>query len=257
MKQPSSIFNGHEINKHMKSLIYPNTFMLTGYFTIASICSFGQKTEINLNAYSGIFSYIGNGSTSSSKIISGIFVKPFTANTYGKNGAFSFSLETQVIKNTKTHFLYGIGLAYESLISRVRIDSVVFNGEVIRLIEPTFDANGKTKLTNTYLNLNPFVGKRFIRGMLSFDVLTGIDLGLCLTSHEDGSATDTSKRVVVTNNDEPRPAIDFRPRIQLKAQYKKVGILFGYSFGLTNYQTTGNSKVYTNFLRMGLSYAIR
>ena len=50
---------------------------------------------------------------------------------------------------------------------------------------------------------------------------------------------------------------DFRSRIQLKTQLNKVGLLAGYSIGLTNFQTQDNPKAYSSFLRLGVSYQLK
>ena len=232
---------------------YSKTFLLIIFLTFNSIYSFSQKTEFNINIYSGLFSYRGSGATSVSQIETGFF-NYYTSDIYGKKSAFSISYEGQVIRKTKENFLFGIGLSYDFLNSNVTINKVVYNGEVVRM---PYDANGNTKLKNTYINVNPFLGKRFIKNKITFDLLAGVDLGFCLKSNEKGSAITTiSKIEYSTDNKRDKPKIDFRPRIQFKAGYKRCGIILGYSLGLANYQTFGNAKAYSNFLRAGISYKL-
>ena len=87
---------------------------------------FGQKNEIFVNAYSGLFKYRGNGSTTNSILEAGVVPQSSTLNIYGKRPAFSFAVEAQLIRNTKTHFLYGAGIGYEALISNVKINQVAY-----------------------------------------------------------------------------------------------------------------------------------
>ena len=73
-------------------------FLLVFLLLASSQFSYGQKTEINLNAYSGLFSFRGDGSSSTSWINFNPYTSPdkFTLNPYGKKSKFSYSLELQV-----------------------------------------------------------------------------------------------------------------------------------------------------------------
>ena len=229
------------------------TFLLILFLTFNSIYSFSQKTEFNINIYSGLFYYRGSGATSISQIENGF--KYYTTDVYGKKSAFSVSYEGQVIKRTKKDFLFGIGLSYDFLNSNVIINKVVYNGDYLNHI---YDAHGNTKLKNTYINVNPFVGKRLIKNKITFDLLAGVDLGFCLTSNEKGSAITTISKIEYSaDNKRDKPEIDFRPRVQIKAGYRRGGIILGYSLGLTNYQTLENTKAYSNFFRAGISYKLK
>lgn len=233
------------------------TFLL---FQVLAITSFCQKTELNLNVYSGFFSYTGNGSASSSTINYGIYTPtPYTSNVYGNKSSFSISFEAQVIKNTKSNFLYGLGLSYDLMKSNIKINNVQFSPEVVVINQSyLYDAEGSTKLKNAYFNINPFIGKRFLKNKITLDLLGGFDFGMCLKSIEKGYATVSyTKTEVHSNVSKPYPSIDFRPRIQFKAGYKRTGIMIGYSIGLTNYQSLMTSKAYASFFRFGFCYRVR
>ena len=230
-------------------------------FFISSLNSLAQKTQININAYSGIFSYRGNGVTATSSIITGYpfgvpsVPYPFTKNVYGTGKEFSYSIEIQAIKKGKNNFLYGTGLAFEMLASKIRINTVYYIGDYS---EPVYPAAGSTRLTNSTINVNPFVGKRFSRPKYSMDVLTGIDIGIGLVSREKGSSKRLSDgHEFTTNNKLANPGIDFRPRIQFKAQFNKTGLLLGYSLGITNINRGSNSTVHSGFFRTGISYTLK
>jgi hypothetical protein len=222
--------------------------------------SYAQKTEINFDAYSGLFSFRGAGATSNSYIDSYPFSSipsKFTINPYGKKSAFSYSLEFQGQRITKRKNIYGFGIGFEELISRVHINKIGISGDPAYLHYP---ASGKTELKNTFITFNPFVGHIYSFRKVTFDILTGLDLSFCLESNENGNATTTTKdyhlHLTVQNNKE-KPSIDFRPRIQIKAQINKLGFLAGYSLGLTNYQIPYNPKAYSSFLRLGLGYCLK
>ena len=224
-------------------------------FLVSKQYSYGQKTEIRLNAYSGFFSFHGNGSNSTSWINFNPYTSPslFTSNPYGKKSHFSYSFELQGQRVTNNKNIYGVGLSFERLNSKIAIDTVSENGFLYR----EYSADGKTYLKNSFLTLNPYLGHRYTYRKINFDILAGFDLAFCLKSNEDGNATASNKSVYTTDNEIDKPLIDFRPRIQLNTQFKKVGFLVGYSLGLTNYQIQNNPKAFTRFLRLGLSYQMK
>lgn len=235
-------------------------FITSLLFQILAITSFCQKTQFNFNIYSGFFSYTGNGSASSSTINYGIQTpNPYTSNVYGKRSSFPISFEAQVIRMTKSNFLYGAGLSYDILKSKIKITKAQFSPEVVLINQSyLYDADGNTKLKNEYFNINPFIGKRFSKNKMTLDLLGGFDFGICLKSTEKGNVIITSTNAEVSSNiSKPYPSIDFRPRIQFKAGYKRTGIIIGYSLGITNYQSPITAKAYTKILRLGLSYRFK
>jgi hypothetical protein len=251
-------FNSFECQQTKQSGM--KLFMTLLLFQLLLITSFCQRIEFNLNVYSGVFFYKGNGSASSSTINYGIYLPaPYTSNVYGRKSGFPISFEAQVVKDTRSNFLYGLGVSYDLLNSKIKIDKAQFSPEVIEINQSyLYDAGGNTKLKNAYFNLNPFIGKRFLKTKMTFDVLGGFDFGMCLKSLEEGDATIGSTKVKVHSNvSKPYPSIDFRPRIQFKAGRKRIGIMIGYSLGLTNYHRQDTSKACTRFLRFGFCYRIK
>lgn len=232
-------------------------FFIIIIFLFSVQFSYGQKTEINFNVYSGLFSFRGNGATSNSLIISDPFIPTptkFTDNPYGRRTGFSYAFEFQGQRLSKRKNIYGVGISFEELTSKVNIDKVGISGDPAYLQYP---ANGETKLGNTFVTLNPFVGHRYSSYKITFDLLAGFDLAFCLKSKENGSATTSNQGTFTVENDKTKPSIDFRPRIQIKTEINKFGFLAGYSLGLTNYSTQNNLKAYTSFLRLGLCYQLK
>lgn len=217
--------------------------------------SYGQKIEVNFNAYSGLFSFYGNGATSNSWLNMNPYRSPqkYTTNVYGKKSGFSYAFELQAQKIAKNKNIYGLGISFETLTSKVNINTITEEG----IIYWQYPANGKTTLRNTFITLNPFIGHRFLYHKLTFDLLSGIDLAFCLQSREQGSATNNTKNYnLQSDNKIENPLMDFRPRVQFKTQYDKFGFIAGYSFGLVNFQTQNNTKAYTSFLKLGISYQL-
>jgi hypothetical protein len=215
----------------------------------------GQKTSFNVNVYSGLFSFRGAGATSASSIETGFYIIPgYTKNVYGTGAAFSYAIEGELQRKTAQHILYGAGLSYEKLTSSVTINKVGFSGDPAYLI---YNADGNTRLINTFFNLSTLAGYQFTTGKISLDVLGGLDFATCLSSHEKGSAITENNTTFTTNNMLRKPRLDLRPRIQLKAGYKKMGLILGYSLGLTAYPSREEATTYSRFLRIGFSYTIR
>ena len=239
-------------------------FYITIILLISVQFSYGQKTEINFNVYSGLFSFRGEGAASKSLIYYDDFDGPVTKYTddpYGKGNGFSYALEFQWQRVTKRKNIYGLGISSEELTSKVNIDRILISGDPADFQYP---ASGETKLKNTFITLNPFVGHRYAYYKITIDLLAGFDLAFCMKSKEDGSATTSSATTsnidhfnVNVDNERPKPSIDLRPRIQIKTQINKFGFLAGYSLGLTNYSPQNNSKAYSSFLRLGLSYHLK
>jgi hypothetical protein len=232
-------------------------FFITIILLISVQFSYGQKTEINFNVYSGLFSFRGDGAASKSSIISYPFIhtpRTFTENPYGRGTGFSYALEFQGQRLSKRKNIYGLGISFEELTSKVNIDKVGISGDPAFL---QYAASGETKLENRFITLNPFVGHRYSSYKIKFDLLAGFDLSFCLKSKEYGSATTSNQSTFTVENDKTKSSIDFRPRIQIKTEINKFGFLAGYSLGLTNYSTQNNLKAYTSFLRLGLSYQLK
>ncbi len=242
-------------------IIYKLLFIIL-IFLVSAKLSNAQKTEMYFNVYSGLFSFRGHNTTSNSSIYSlpyPFYAHPtkFTSNPYGRGNAFSYSLEFQAKRLSKRKNIYGLGASVEILTSKVNIDKLIISGDPAAL---TYTANGTTKLKNSFLTLNPFVGHRFFYHKLTFDLLVGSDIAFCLKSKETGEALISDKAYNIrVENEKRKPVIDFRTRIQLKAQMRRYGFLLGYSLGITNYQAPDwyHPKAYTSFLRFGLSYQLK
>ena len=213
-----------------------------------------QTTEYLFNLQSGFFSFRGREAAKVTAIIQEDVVgyPNTTMNHYGKKPGFSYSIEAGIQRITRPAWLYGFGIAFESLQSKVDIDKIFsFRGSE--------DASGRTKLANKFININPYFGKRIIGKKLLMDLSTGIDIGFCLSSHENGFATSITDNYVETDTDRAKPEVDIRPRIQLAAYCQKFGLLLGYSYGMTNYYghlMGSDPEAFSRFLRIGILYRV-
>jgi hypothetical protein len=216
--------------------------------------SHSQKTELRANAYSGLFFFRGSGSTSTSTVHVGDDLGYYNPTPYGRKSAFSYALELQAQRITRQKHLYGIGLGFERLTSRARVDSAsyTFVGKV--------SERGKVTLENDFISFNPYIGHRFIANSITFDLQVGADLAFSTRVYEQAKLT--SQKDVTYRLKKDNHPLDIRPRLQVNAYYNRMGFLVGYSLGLKNlYEYNNpnfvNNKAYANYVRIGVSYRIK
>ena len=214
-----------------------------------------QQNEWSVQIPSGIFSFRGTGSTSSSSyIVSDVASIPnYTNNPYGTGSAYSYGLVINYQRNTKSNLIFGFQTGYESFSSKEKVDQVFAPG-----LSSTAVKEGKTILTNRFINFHPFIGKRISRlRSIDTDLTFGFDFAPCLSSTEHATVETSSGVKYTTTLERHKPSPDFRLRIDLTNYYKKFGLCLGYSYGLTNY-TEGiigqGGGVYSQLIRIGIAY---
>ena len=219
---------------------------------IGNSAVYGQRTEISVQAGSGLFSFYGSNAVS--ETVLSVNGEPFISNPYGRNSGFSYSIAGHVQYVDKNKLVYGIQVGYEQLTSQVAITSTVGDWG------PPIAANGRAKLQNQYLNLNPFVGKRFGTAQISLDATIGLDAAIGLSSRESGKLVDVnSPYFMETGRKLPFPDVDLRPRLSLTGYYRDFGLSIGYSYGLSNYagkRYGTNAEIFSRFWRVGLAYRL-
>ena len=224
-------------------------------FSIYAQCCLGQHREVSFQVNSGLFSFGGASASSTSFInISDVAtISDYTNNPYGTNSAFSYGLGVKVQFITPKNLVYGLGLSYESLSSKLRINEAYGEG--------TWNIDeGKTIFSSDFINLFPAVGRRVkIFDRFDTDFLVGADFGIGLASKEHYSLTTNQGNEISGTNKRELPTLDFRPRIEIISYYKRFGLSIGYSYGLTNYEGDldgGNREAKSRYLRFGLNYRL-
>lgn len=124
--------------------------------------------------------------------------------------------------------------------------------------------NSKTILTNQFINFHPFLGARMhIISGIKTDLTLGSDFGFC-NSSEEKATVHTSQGNYDTKLKRVNPKVDSRLRVDFINYYKHIGLLIGYSYGLTNYEAgmVGASpmpyspKVFSQMIRLGLVFKL-
>lgn len=251
------VFSNHGLKNVMK---YSNTLIKNCLFlTVCCLLvqtGFAQSTELKVNAYSGLFFFKGDGSSSSNVIVHNPQLVPnYSLNAYGRRPGFSYSVELQTQKVTKNKDVFGVSISYEKLTSNLKTKILEESGTSNSI--PKLTDGGKITLTNSFATISPFVGHRIATRKSTTDLSAGFDLALCLKSHEVGKVSSNNEIYTDFVDNIAKPAIDIRPRLQINTCYNRLGYSLGYSLGLTNYQTQQTNKAFTNYLRFGISYKLK
>ncbi|QKJ61910.1 outer membrane beta-barrel protein [Flavobacterium sp. M31R6] len=220
---------------------------------------YGQKTELRVSLNSGLFSFSGQSAAENSQI--NLYDQSsntgYTNDPYGSKNGFCYGVSLNLKRVTKSNVIYGIDFGYETLRSKVSIQSVNgFDGT-----SPfAKNASGQTFLNINSLNLNPSVGYRFNINKFPLDLVGGFDIGYILKAREIGNATDMDGIEYSTSLDRKTINYDFRPRVQISTDYKKFGLYLGYSIGLSNYlegYIGGVNEAYSRMMRFGITYKLK
>ena len=224
---------------------------------------FGQKTEYGISFNSGLFSYGGGLPVKNTFIYSFVASHEGEANIpYGSRNGLSYGFSGFIQRVSKTNHIIGVDLGYEDLRSKVLINQVL-DHKYFETAGYFYEATGKVFLSTHFINLFPYIGRRYHLQKTSIDVKGGFDLGYILDANVKGDAvTDTGDRYSV-NGPPKTMTLDYRPRLQVSADYHKLGVYVGYSFGLANYprsryyySDTGKG-CYSRLIRFGLCYKIK
>ena len=240
------------------------------YFTLFALLfsaiAFGQKTEFYIALNSGVFNFNGSAASQSTDI----FDSPFTGKShailgFGAQKALSYGISLNLRRVTKNKMLLGVDLGFEVLRSQASVDTV-YGGD---FVATKFDGTGKIFVNNSFLNLNPYTGYRFAFKDFSFDLTGGFDFAIRFKETIRGNATiSNGGRITVFDRTTPNVWFDFRPRVQLAANYKKLGLYVGYSYGLVDYTmwskaptnqdgSNTSADAYARLLRFGVTYRIK
>jgi hypothetical protein len=233
--------------------------LLLSIFLFANTIIFGQKTELSIGLNSGLFSFSGKSAEKISSInFDDKTNSGYTNNPYGSELGLCYGISGNVKRVTKSTFIIGFELGYETLRSKVLVNAV--NGYTGTSTYQDFGV-GSTILNLNCVNLYPYFGKRFNVQKFSFDFLVGSDFSYIGNAYEKGILNSHKDGIYETSKDRNTIDFDLRPRIQLTVNYQKTGVYFGYSSGLVNYKSeydgSGIDVAYGNLIRFGVSYRLR
>lgn len=218
-----------------------------------------QKIELRASANSGLFSFAGNSTHAITTFnYDDQTQSGYTNNPYGTKAGVCYGLSLNLKRVAKSNILFGFDAGYESLRSKVSINKIDgYNGTSTY----QYDATGQAYLNSNNLNVSPFIGYRLTVAAVSFDVTCGLDFAYILQSKEKGSASAFNGKTYTSSVDRKNLNVDVSPRIQLSADYKRIGVYTGYSYGLMNYLASYKGDAvfdaYARFVRFGVTYQLK
>ena len=223
--------------------------------TTASLAH-AQKTELSAHLNGGLFAFRGASTerTTFFNLRGDAYQVAYTNNPYGSRAGRAYGAAGQVQRVTHGHALFGVQIGYERLRSRVAIDRVWsrLSGERAAI--------GHVNLGSSFINVHPFVGRRFGLKGLVLDVSAGPETGYFLQSRERGDATEANGSKHLVSQDRSHPKTDFRLRGNATVYYRKLGLSTSYSYGLTNYQAGyvgGTNEAAARVWRLGVVYRLK
>ncbi len=214
--------------------------------SIFSMSLNAQTTEWRVAFNSGVFFFRENVDYSTG-----------SSTFFGKSGQI-VGLSTNVQRVTNSNFIFGADLGVEVLRQYIEIGS----HDYVQIPMPDFQLPFNQNHYNVgYVNFNPFLGYRKSTKNIIFDFTGGIDIVYCLRENEIGNPVDKFGDQFIYAPNHSR--LDFRPHIQVNANYKKAGVYLGYSHGLINYETLNPASTlvshtsYSRLFRFGVTCKIK
>lgn len=228
--------------------------------------SYSQKNELKICLNSGLYSFRGDASAAKTNMYFVnyppiVFIS--TVNPYGIKNGLSSGLSLNFQRVLKENIIFGINAGYQSNKSKILIDIVAIDESSNIQIK---EVDGQSYVTNNSLLAYPFFGYRFENNIIPIDLLAGINFDYILSTKENGSAIDSNNVEYNTSSDIQTINLDVSPKLQIATEYKKFGVILGYSFGLVNYYRDDYvdsmnyneiKKAHSNLINFGVTYKLK
>lgn len=211
---------------------------------------YAQKWESIAKLNSGLFHFIGPGSSGNS-VIYDFGDQSYTDNPYGTSNGIAYGLGFNVQRVTSYHFVYGFDFDFESLQSKAPIDYTDVNSKHWR---------GRTYLRANFLTVSPHLGFLFGFKNFKFDLKGAFEFALPLAqAKEDGKAISSDGQIVTSDEKRDLPPIDFRNSVTLTVFKHKYGLGVGYAYGFMDYKlgwVGGTNLVFSRYLKISLQHQL-
>ncbi len=229
-----------------------------------------QSLEFSVQANSGMSHFTG-ATTLKNTFLNGANTQDHTGYPNGTGNIYApgFGAGFQLQYTFKSGFLAGAQAGFEQFSSKVDINGVYDNSMVLYAnvnggsgVEEV-PATGHVTDHLDYINLNPYIGYRFLLNKVKLDLLPGIDIALGTGSSEtvNVKASDGTyyNRSSLTSG---KPSTDVRMRMGAVAYYYNWGITASYSKGLKDFNSGRLSDsvlppLHSELFRIGLLYRLK
>lgn len=233
------------------------------YLVLAGLCmttlSFGQKVEFGLHLNTGASVFAGESAseTSAITVADAGNIAFYTHNPFGSKPSPAFGASLQLQRVGKSGFILGAQAGVEQLRSLVRINKAyIADGNAVPTEQ---EADGESTMKADFLQFQPYVGWRLLKGSVDLDLTVGTDVGFGRKMQSEGEATLEDGSSYETTYDFSKPRTDFRPRIGLTLYRGHFGLSASYAHGLTNYMSEwdgGNPELFMRAARLGLLFRL-
>lgn len=226
----------------------------------ASTSTFLAKAQLSFGASAGLFNYVGSGTTEGTVYVPSANREFYVLNPYSRKATASYGFYFQLQSFSSGDAVLGLRLGYDVL--RSENDEVFPLGSIsdylpINSITPAPDSYDR--LTNQFIAVNPYFGRRFVFNHFSIVPTVGAELGIGTQSNEKIHFEAVS--TVNESDDRPLQHIDWRVKPGIAFNYKRIGLDISYAHGLSNYirnnsaEVTGadHHAVYSQLWRAGLT----
>lgn len=231
--------------------------ILAALILLFATTTYAQKNEVWINANSGLFHFVGESAVSTTSMVYALDGSMAYAQAYGRKNGVGYGLSLSAQRVTKYKLIYGLEGGYEHFSSKATIDRGMYTPSFATSSLMPTTASGKSTAEYSFINFHPYIGYRIKCSNINIDVTGGIDMAITTKANAEVKATATQD--VKVTNDLHKPEPDIRPRVQVNASYKSVGIYAGYSWGERNYMegyVGGNPEAYPRIFRFGISYRL-
>lgn len=237
-------------NQTMKKLITSLIVLL-----IASI-SYGQYYEPNFSVFTNAFTFKGESVNTNTPAYIGTNNVHYTTNPYSSSLGFGYGVSYGYSYVGRSRVFGGFDIAYEHYQNQKTIDQIILDNYSDTLI---MEADGKIKFSHGTINSYFYTGYRLaFNDDFHIDFTGGIDLGIIIDSKEKGEVTANNGNTYEIDRKVKRAVVDYRPRVQVRANYRNFALFGAYSHGLNTYvRDDGNMPIgeaKSRLFRVGLTF---
>jgi hypothetical protein len=226
---------------------------------------FAQHVEYNFGAGSGLYHYLSDKSHRMSLSYSFLNTSlgyrgpqiSYMNDPNGEKSGFSFQFFAGVKKVTIHNLLWGIDVEFQSLQSKKNILYVF-------AYDSSYASTGHCSLTNRYIDLFPYIGKRILIKNMYFDITGGIELAMGFFNSQqfDHAVINSTGQILQADiklKGYGHNAMDGRFRLQSLTRFDKHwGILLGYAWGLTNLDGQNDpNHSHSRYASIGINYVLQ
>jgi hypothetical protein len=231
----------------------PTNLLLALPLLCITLFTQAQQTNYTAGVNSGLFRYNNTQAFYLTGVVDGPLLRSNLNESNATKPGFSFEITGNIQRITRSRFLFGAELAYQSY--RTKTPVSFFSPSLFA--SALIPADGNTTMQAQFITVTPFAGYRLLDKKLKLDLTAGMELAAAIQKKEVIKAREIyNGNLLEASNDQPRRA-DYRARIQLNASMDRIGLTTGYALGLANYYSSDEFLVSrARFVRFGLTYRI-